>query len=525
MLTTAALCNNARLIPPVAYDDSGDGKSEPRWTILGDPTEAALRVVAAKAGLNITELEESLPRIHELPFESRRRRMSTLHRRPTLPGVRTTPPQETIAFVKGAPKEILSLCADLWHDGRAEPLTDALRSEIVAANDGMARAGLRVLAVARRTLPAGQATFDVDSVECDLAFMGLLGMMDPPREEVTQAVELCRRAGIRIIMITGDYGLTAESIARRIGIVRTLLPRIVTGAELDGMDDEALRQALAEEVIFARAAPEHKLRIVTVLQELGNVVAVTGDGVNDAPALKKADIGIAMGITGTDVAKEAAEMVLTDDNFASIVSAIEEGRAVFANIKKFTSYILTSNTPEAVPFILFVLTAGRIPLALNVMQILSIDLGTDIVPALALGCGATGAGRHGPAAASAHPARHRPRHAAARLWTIGHGPERGLHDGVLFSLLDQRLLGPVAGSAGQRLGLPCSGRHGHGRGRHHTDRQRLCPPLGDRLGLPVQSVLQSAHLDRHCHRADLALCAHLRAVLLAHLGDGTVPVA
>ena len=249
----------------------------------------------------------------------------------------------------------------------------------------MAREGLRVLAVARRTLPAGQMTFDVDSVERDLAFMGLLGMMDPPREEVAQAVELCRRAGIRIIMITGDYGLTAESIARRIGIVRTPLPRIVTGAELDGMDDEALRQALAEEVIFARAAPEHKLRIVTVLQEMGNVVAVTGDGVNDAPALKKADIGVAMGMTGTDVAKEAAEMVLTDDNFASIVAAIEEGRAVFANIKKFTSYILTSNTPEAVPFILFVLTAGRIPLALNVMQILSIDLGTDIVPALALG--------------------------------------------------------------------------------------------------------------------------------------------
>ncbi len=212
-------------------------------------------------------------------------------------------------------------------------------------------------------------------------------MMDPPRPEVAEAVEKCHHAGIRIVMITGDYGLTAETIARRIGITGTdsVQPRIVTGAELETMTDEALKEALRDEVIFARVVPEHKLRVVSALQELGQVVAVTGDGVNDAPALKKADIGVAMGLTGTDVAKEAADMILTDDNFASIVNAVEEGRAVYVNIKKFATYIFTSNTPEAIPFICFAFSGARIPLALNIMQILSIDLGTDIVPALALG--------------------------------------------------------------------------------------------------------------------------------------------
>ena len=211
-------------------------------------------------------------------------------------------------------------------------------------------------------------------------------MMDPPRPEVAEAVEKCHHAGIRIVMITGDYGLTAESIARRIGIITVRAPahchRHRPGRhERRGAAERRCRR----EVIFARVAPEHKLRVVSALQEMGHVVAVTGDGVNDAPALKKADIGVAMGLAGTDVAKEAADMILTDDNFASIVNAVEEGRGVYANIKKFLTYIFTSNTPEAVPFILFVFTRGRIPLALTVMQILSIDLGTDMVPALALG--------------------------------------------------------------------------------------------------------------------------------------------
>jgi P-type Ca2+ transporter type 2C len=242
-----------------------------------------------------------------------------------------------------------------------------------------------VLAVAQRTLPAEVTTYTPETIEEDLTFLGLMAMLDPPRPEVAEAIDKCHRAGIRIIMITGDYGLTAESIARRIGVVRGAQPRLLTGPDLATMDDEALKTALQDEVICTRMTPEHKLRVVTVLRELGHVVAVTGDGVNDAPALKKADIGVAMGRAGTDVAKEAADMILTDDNFASIVHAVEEGRAVYANIRKFVSYIFTSNTTEAVPFILFVLSGGRIPQALNVMQLLSVDLGTDLVPALALG--------------------------------------------------------------------------------------------------------------------------------------------
>ncbi|MBW7882103.1 MAG: cation-transporting P-type ATPase [Caldilineaceae bacterium] len=390
LLVAASLCNNARVLPP----ESG----REHWSVLGDPTEAALQVAALKLGLAQDDLKAALPRVRELPFESRRKRMSTIHRvhagRQQVSGMPMAPEPfcageergaGLLMFVKGAPKETLDLCTQVQLEGAVLPLTNDLRASIMAANDEMAAGGLRVLAVAWRWLSADWADFAPEQVECDLTLLGLIGMMDPPRDEVKRAVEMCHQAGIRVIMITGDYGLTAESIARRIGIVSTQLPRIVTGVELDNMDESALQHALREEVIFARAAPEHKLRIVSTLQAMGEVVAVTGDGVNDAPALKKADIGVAMGVTGTDVAKEAADMVLTDDNFASIVNAVEEGRAVYANIRKFTSYILTSNTPEAVPFILFALSGGRIPLALNIMQILAVDLGTDIVPALALG--------------------------------------------------------------------------------------------------------------------------------------------
>ncbi|MFN8373575.1 MAG: cation-transporting P-type ATPase [Anaerolineae bacterium] len=367
VLLGAALCNNARVLPPTA--DGG------RWSILGDPTEAALRVVAMKAGLNLEEEAGELPRLREIPFESRRKCMSTIHRSGS----------QRIAYVKGAPKEVLALCTHIEVNNEERLLDDAQRGEIMQANDDYARTGLRVLAVAARVLPPNWMDYNAENVECDLTFLGLLAMMDPPRVEVAEAVKKCHQAGIRITMITGDYGLTAESVARRIGIVRSEHPRIVTGAELETMSDETLREVVHEEVIFARVAPEHKLRVVNAYQANNKVVAVTGDGVNDAPALKKADIGVAMGITGTDVAKEAADMILTDDNFASIVNAIEEGRAAYANIKKFTTYIFTSNTPEAVPFILFALSRARIPLALDVMQILAIDLGTDMMPALALG--------------------------------------------------------------------------------------------------------------------------------------------
>jgi P-type Ca2+ transporter type 2C len=371
LLVAAGLCNDARILPPHALAS--------HWTILGDPTEAALRVVASKGGIDLEAEVQQQPRRRELPFDSRRKRMSTIHQ------PHGTPYAMPLAYVKGAPQEVLALCTLHLLHGQACPLTESHRAQIMAANDAAARRGLRVLAIAQRTLPAGMTTYTPETVEADLTFLGLVAMYDPPRPEVTDAVEKCHRAGIRIIMITGDYGLTAESIARRIGIIRGPQPRLLTGPELAAMDDEALKAALQDEIICARMTPEQKLRVVTVLRALGHVVAVTGDGVNDAPALKKADIGVAMGRAGTDVAKEAADMILTDDNFASIVNAVEEGRAVYANIRKFVTYIFTSNTPEAVPFILFALSGGRLPLALTVMQVLSIDLGTDLVPALALG--------------------------------------------------------------------------------------------------------------------------------------------
>ncbi len=370
LLLAAAQCNNARLVPPNAESD--------RWMVLGDPTEAALRVAAMKGGLDLEAEAKHTPRQRELPFDSRRKRMSTIHR--DVSG--------RVAYVKGAPREVLALCTHTGTNGHVEPLGAERREQILKANDDYARGGLRVLAVAQREIPdtfSGSSEMTAETIERDLTFIGLIAMMDPPRPEVAEAVNKCHRAGVRIIMITGDYGLTAESIARRIGIIQGDHSRIVTGADLEVMTDEVLKETLQSEVIFARVAPEHKLRVVSALQELGQVVAVTGDGVNDAPALKKADIGVAMGIAGTDVAKEAADMILTDDNFASIVNAIEEGRAVYANIKKFMTYIFTSNTPEAIPFIVFAFSQARIPLALNIMQILAIDLGTDMVPALALG--------------------------------------------------------------------------------------------------------------------------------------------
>ncbi|MEZ4867476.1 MAG: cation-transporting P-type ATPase [Caldilineaceae bacterium] len=365
--TVAALCNNARLLPP--------NHTTAHWSVLGDPTEGALLVLAAKGGIDLDTLHQARPRLHELPFDSRRKRMSTIHR----------VGETTVAYVKGAPREMLALCTHLQQQGQCVPLGEETRQTIMRANDEYAQDGLRVLAIAQRTLPATLSQFTIEGVETELTFLGLVAMVDPPRPDVAAAVQKCHQAGIRIVMITGDYGLTAASIARKIGILQSSRPRIVTGSELETLDDAALAAILQEEVIFARVAPEHKLRVVQVLQGLGHVVAVTGDGVNDAPALKKADIGVAMGMTGADVAKEAADMILTDDNFASIVGAVEEGRTVYANIKKFTCYIFTSNTPEAVPFIIFAFTGGRTPLALTIMQILAVDLGTDLAPALALG--------------------------------------------------------------------------------------------------------------------------------------------
>ncbi|MCX7614337.1 MAG: cation-transporting P-type ATPase [Clostridiales bacterium] len=378
LLIASSLCNNARLVPP--------DEDSPRWTVLGDPTEACIRVAAQKGGLDLDVEARNYPRLRELPFDSRRKRMSTIHQIKDL-----TSNISRIAFVKGAPKEVLDLCTMIRRNGQMQPINETLRNQIMTANDVYARKGLRVLAVALREipkdseLPVGLSSYTPELVEQNLTFLGLVAMMDPPRPEVAAAVEECHNAGIRIIMITGDYGLTAESIARHIGIIHGDHPRIFTGVELEQTDQETLKKALRDEVIFARVAPEQKLRVVSALQEMGHVVAVTGDGVNDSPALKKADIGVAMGVTGTDVAKEAADMILTDDNFASIVHAVEEGRAVFTNIRRFATYILNSNMPEAVPCIFYIFSGGAIPLPLTLMQVLSIDLGTDMVPAIGLG--------------------------------------------------------------------------------------------------------------------------------------------
>lgn len=365
LLVAASLCNNSRVNAPSV--------DRPIWTCLGDQTEAALRVMARKGTIDESDIAQTYPRVHELPFDARRKRMTTIHRNAS----------GDIAFVKGAPREVLQLCTHIMRNGEVIPLDRALRAEVMAANDEYARNALRVLALARRTLPARSGTYSPERVEQELTFLGLAAMMDPPRADVSEAIRSCREAGIRMVMITGDYGLTAESVARRIGMLTpSANPHILTGADVDSLSDAELQAMLVDEVVCARMAPEHKLRLVSAFQACGNVVAVIGDGVNDAPALRKADIGIAMGVTGTDVAKEAADVVLTNDNFGGIVAAVEEGRAVYDNLRKFVSYIFASNVPELLPFIISSLF--KLPLALTIMQILAIDLGTDIFPAMAL---------------------------------------------------------------------------------------------------------------------------------------------
>jgi len=353
LLRAGLLCNDARLI-------HGQGG----WSVLGDPTEAALVVLAEKGGLRHEQEAARAPRLLELPFSSERKRMTSVH----LVG------GERVAYVKGAAEVVLPRTT----------LSDAERDRALAAEAAMERDALRVLALARRVLPAGADT-DADTVEQELEFLGLVGMLDPPRPQVPDAIRRCREAGIRIIMVTGDSGRTAEAIARRIGLLDAAV-HVITGDELAGLDDDALRDRLAErDVIFARIDPEQKLRLAQRLRADGEVVAMTGDGVNDAPALKHADIGIAMGAGGTEVAKEAADLILLDDNFASIVAAIEEGRAVYANIRRFAGYHFGSNVGELVPFLVWGISGGAVPLPLVVMQVLAIDLGTDQLPAIALG--------------------------------------------------------------------------------------------------------------------------------------------
>jgi len=367
LLRTAALCCDAHVVEP-----QGPRR---RLEVTGDPTEAAILVAACKAGISRDALK-SWPRLAELPFDSLRKRMTTIQQIDASP----------TACVKGAPSELFPRCTSIRWKGTAVPFEESRQRLAREVHDRMAGRGLRVLAVATRRLDDGyqrNGQWRVEDVERDLTLLGLIGMEDPPRPEVSGAVAACKRAGIQVFMVTGDDGLTGAAIGREIGLNKET-PRIVSGVELESINDTELTELLQKsEVLFARVSPEHKLRLVRVLQRNGGVVAVTGDGVNDAPALKRADIGVAMGVTGTDVAREAADMVLADDNFASIVAAIEEGRAVYDNVRKFVTYIFASNVPELVPFIVFVLF--RIPLPLTIMQILAVDLGTDLLPALALG--------------------------------------------------------------------------------------------------------------------------------------------
>lgn len=336
--------------------------------LIGDPMEMALVRMARRALGNDAAIP---PRIDELPFDTDRKRLATLHETPN----------GAVLYVKGAPEVVLPLCTAVDHGAHVTPLTSDERLRHQHAAETMAAAGLRVLAMAYRVAPAGCPR---NRLETDLVLAGLVGLEDPPRPEVPAAIARCHRGGIKVVMITGDHPETARAIGRQIGLIRSDSAVILTGAELRRLSDTQLQLALdAPEILFARIGADQKLRIVQALQRKKAVVAVTGDGVNDAPALKAADVGIAMGVTGTDVAKDAADLILLDDNFASIVRAIEEGRAVFDNIRKFLTYILTSNIPEIVPYLMFVLF--RIPLALTILQILAVDLGTDIVPALALG--------------------------------------------------------------------------------------------------------------------------------------------
>jgi sodium/potassium-transporting ATPase subunit alpha len=358
LLKIAGLCNNAALV------EGG---------FRGDPTEAALlRAALDRLG------EVAAARLAELPFDTERKRMSTVNR---LEG-------KSLLLTKGALETVLPLCDKIFMGATSEPLGDSHREAVMTAYHGMVDGGLRVMAFAYRSFEGGGAEgegalADLEAMESSLALVGLIGLEDPVRPEVGQAVATCRQAGIRVMMITGDAGRTALAVARQLGLTDQN-PQVVEGLDLERMPDQQLREVLLGlEVIFARVTPRHKMRIVSLLQEEGERVAVTGDGVNDAPALRKADIGIAMGQIGTDVAREAADMLLLDDNFATIVKAIEEGRAVFQNIQKFISYILASNIPEIVPYIAYVLLG--IPLPLTILQILAVDLGTDMLPGLALG--------------------------------------------------------------------------------------------------------------------------------------------
>ena len=375
MLLAAALCNDTHFV-----GDNGARR------VKGDPTEAALLVMAEKAGMTAANLRHGWPRVAEIPFESERKRMTTVH---------TGRDGSILAFVKGAPDMLVDRCVTWERGGLAEPLTPELRREILETNDRMASDALRVLGIAFRRLDGVPATASPETLESELTFLGLVGMIDPPRDEARTAIRACREAGIRTVMITGDHKLTAMAVARELELSTEengnrdasrgpdAPLRVLEGRDLDRLSEADLARMVNHVAVYARVSPEHKMKIVGAWKSQKHVVAMTGDGVNDAPALKRADIGIAMGITGTDVTKEACDMVLADDNFATIAAAVEEGRVIYDNIKKYLTFLLSANVAE----ILLLGMAGFIgwPLPLVALQILWVNLTTDGLPALALG--------------------------------------------------------------------------------------------------------------------------------------------
>ncbi len=387
LLRGALLCNDSKL------EQSGEVAGQRTWRMVGDPTEGALVVAAAKAGVWRDQVEGVLPRVAEIPFDSDRKRMTTIHQTGPL-GLRAADfgdrktaaseqaPQPYLAFVKGAPDIVLEYCDEIVMDGGVAPLTPELRQQILVSNGDMARQALRVLGVACRPLDVAPDEPSPQAVERNLTFLGLLGMIDPARPEVKVAVRTAKGAGLKSIMVTGDYRDTAMAIADEIGMLSTG-GKVLTGAELDKLSDDELDGMVDEVDAYARVSPQHKMKIVEALKRRGHVVAMTGDGVNDAPALKRANIGVAMGITGTDVTKETADMVLTDDNYASIVSAIEEGRIIYSNIRKFVFYLLACNIGEIL--IIFLAMVAGMPIPMSPIMLLILNLVTDGAPAVALG--------------------------------------------------------------------------------------------------------------------------------------------
>ena len=369
LLKAATLCNDAKL-----------EKEEGQWIVKGDPTEGALVVVAAKADLWKEEIEKEEPRINEIPFSSERKRMTTMHE---------AYGKSKIAYMKGAPEIVLEKCTKVYTNGKLRKLTDGMRKQMLAVNAAMAIQALRNLGFAYKELPESKTSLDEEDEE-GFVFLGIMGMIDPPRGEVKDAIYMCNKAGIKVVMVTGDHKLTAVAVAKALNLIgenESEEDHVLTGAELDKLSDEEFGKMVDNIVIYARVSPEHKVRIVKALRKKGYICAMTGDGVNDAPALKMADIGVAMGITGTEVTKEASDMVLADDNFATIIKAVREGREIYGNIKKYLTYLLRCNIMEILVlfFAMMLSHTSESAIALTTIQILWVNLTTDGLPAIALG--------------------------------------------------------------------------------------------------------------------------------------------